>query len=539
MDAATLELLWARALDGDELDPAEEALLADALDDDPELRDKFLRDHDIETALQWLPRTELGKAAFAANVLHQWTNGQMTPSAPTTRGERLRSGRMGRWLKRWSPTAVAAVFLFAAIGLAWKPGRRDAVASLGTLAAAEQAKWDGEQPKAQLTAEPMRLGSGTVQMLLASGAQVDAQGPAEWRILSGERILVQRGKFSVVVPKRAMGFTVQTPTAIIVDLGTEFDVGVEPDGATNVKVERGAVELATIPQSGVPSERWRLGAGERRRVDRYGKGDGAPIATEPQPKFRGALAIDGHLREFDNEAAFQKAVVDARNAPAKTPPAMQLAETKRMQPVATPDLVAKDAEVAAPKAPPPVDDEPRPPAVETVGVFNCNGRTIEFTTIEEFDDIYREFTREADNFKQLEEMQKQMQKQFEQRMGAAFPNGFRQFGFVNNLLAGSIKWDDKRWEFSDRRSLDRARQQLRRHLDTAKAKPKAKANPNPKTKPAVEKSADKKAASKHWKKFDWNTNVADACKKAAGEPGPDDDKPVFVFRVLGDLNGFL
>jgi hypothetical protein len=37
----------------------------------------------------------------------------------------------------------------------------------------------------------------------------------------------------------------------------------------------------------------------------------------------------------------------------------------------------------------------------------------------------------------------------------------------------------------------------------------------------------------------WHTSVEGALKEAAGGPGPKTDRPVFVLRVLGELDGFL
>lgn len=572
MDTATLELLWARFLDGDELDPAEEELLADALDDDPELRSRFLRDHEIDTALQWASRTELGQSTFVASVLQKWSNPHANTDAPPSHVEAappsLGWARRGREIVRWFPSAVAAALLLGAVGLVWRSSHDVAVAPLGTLVLNEQAEWDGAAPKTQITAEPMHLKSGTVQMLLAGGVQVTAAGPARWQLQSEGRLLALLGKFKTIVPKRAIGFAIQTPTAVIVDLGTEFDVQVEPDGGTSVFVESGAVELATIPQGGAPSIRWRLGAGERRRVDRHGAVDpdatgeeieaspnapkgsrsveGSRDKSEPQPVFRGALALDGQVREFDNEAAFRQALANARSTPPKNAPVGPLA---RSEPAVPTIAAARQANLQA-QQPPEVALDPLPRDDDKRGCFTCNGRMVEFDSFEEFDDRYHEFTSESENFKmQLEAMQKQMFKQFEQ-MGIAFPHVFRNFGVVNATLRGSITWDDKRWEFSDRKELERARLQLRRHLTSAKAN--AKATPEPKAKPAADKapakpakerdpakSANRSAPFKNWHGIAWHTNVADACKQAAGGPGPEDDKPAFVFRVLGDLEGFM
>ena len=43
--------------------------------------------------------------------------------------------------------------------------------------------------------------------------------PAEFELLSEKRLLLQRGKLSARVPEPAAGFTVETPSATLVDLG--------------------------------------------------------------------------------------------------------------------------------------------------------------------------------------------------------------------------------------------------------------------------------------------------------------------------------
>jgi hypothetical protein len=37
----------------------------------------------------------------------------------------------------------------------------------------------------------------------------------------------------------------------------------------------------------------------------------------------------------------------------------------------------------------------------------------------------------------------------------------------------------------------------------------------------------------------WHTSVEGALKEAGGKPGQNADRPVFVLRVLGELDGFL
>ena len=72
--------------------------------------------------------------------------------------------------------------------------------------------------------------SGRVRQSLLRGVQLVVDGPAEWSIDDENRATLRQGKLVAVVPRQAIGFTLATPSAEIVDLGTEFEVVVEEDG---------------------------------------------------------------------------------------------------------------------------------------------------------------------------------------------------------------------------------------------------------------------------------------------------------------------
>lgn len=59
------------------------------------------------------------------------------------------------------------------------------------------------------------------------------------------RVELSCGRLSAFVPPRAVGFIVDTPTATVVDLGTEFIVDVSADGTTGVLVQTGTVDVST------------------------------------------------------------------------------------------------------------------------------------------------------------------------------------------------------------------------------------------------------------------------------------------------------
>ena len=77
------------------------------------------------------------------------------------------------------------------------------------------------------------------------------------------------GRLTASVPKPAHGFTVKTPVANVVDLGTEFGVAVSPTGETDVQTFQGTVSLAstTSPASAPASL---ITAGLARRITASG-----------------------------------------------------------------------------------------------------------------------------------------------------------------------------------------------------------------------------------------------------------------------------
>lgn len=89
--------------------------------------------------------------------------------------------------------------------------------------------------------ESVELTDGLLQLTFNSGAKVIIQGPARFVPQSAMLAKLERGKISALVSESAHGYTVVTPTAEIVDLGTEFAVDVTNDGSTELHVLDGDV----------------------------------------------------------------------------------------------------------------------------------------------------------------------------------------------------------------------------------------------------------------------------------------------------------
>ncbi|TWT84874.1 FecR protein [Planctomycetes bacterium CA13] len=113
------------------------------------------------------------------------------------------------------------------------------------------------------------LGNGSVQLEFMSGAVLAFAGPGELDIHSKDAATLISGSVSAHVPERARGFVLNAPDAAIVDLGTEFNVNVDPNGVSEVEVTSGEVELSLLGNDGNTLTSQRLHESTRMRVDGF------------------------------------------------------------------------------------------------------------------------------------------------------------------------------------------------------------------------------------------------------------------------------
>ena len=129
---------------------------------------------------------------------------------------------------------------------------------------------DGSELRAGL----LSLNKGFVSIKFSKGAEVVIEGPADFELLTDEQMMLLSGKLSAKVPGRAKGFIVQTPTATVVDYGTEFGVEVnETANTTETHVFAGLVELrdSSDPARFSASERLKAGMAASVRNGRISK----------------------------------------------------------------------------------------------------------------------------------------------------------------------------------------------------------------------------------------------------------------------------
>jgi len=213
----------------------------------------------------------------------------------TVFGERIRD-----WMAALSPRGRFA--LGTVIGLAlglvtwsfWSLERihfRNAHPSLCTVSDATEARWANSSPHPkvgdQVSTGILKLESGVIELTFASTAKVAVEGPAQFKLTGPNSMVLENGIIATEVPRRATGFTLKTPTATVMDLGTRFGANVNGDRASEVDVFQGKVELTALAAEGNPGGKWRLSQHMAMICDQRGtmEATALPETAFPQPNL--------------------------------------------------------------------------------------------------------------------------------------------------------------------------------------------------------------------------------------------------------------
>jgi ferric-dicitrate binding protein FerR (iron transport regulator) len=153
-----------------------------------------------------------------------------------------------------------------------EPRPTPAADCVATLLFADDCQWGpgGRLIEGQrLPVGGLHLQRGLAVLRFDGGAAVVLQGPTELDLESRGFARLNSGRLTVRAPDEAAGFTVRTPASDVVDLGTEFAVVVERNGATEVHVLEGEVTYAK-PNT-LPEHAALLRAGKAVRFDASGE----------------------------------------------------------------------------------------------------------------------------------------------------------------------------------------------------------------------------------------------------------------------------
>ncbi|MDD7984042.1 FecR domain-containing protein [Lentisphaera marina] len=128
----------------------------------------------------------------------------------------------------------------------------------------QDVQWQGTKRKLEemIFEEILEIDSGMVLLRYENGAEIKLEGPCRYELKSLTYSKLAYGSLAARIPQAAQGFTVDSPTASVVDLGTEFSMLVKEDGETEVFVFEGEVETSLIGEDGNSLKHARLSKNE-------------------------------------------------------------------------------------------------------------------------------------------------------------------------------------------------------------------------------------------------------------------------------------
>ncbi|MSQ96924.1 MAG: hypothetical protein EXR98_20545 [Gemmataceae bacterium] len=241
-----LEALFNRLADGIASE-ADEERLGQVLRSSAEARQAYRQFMDLHSALHW------DYVAVAGPESSPDLSQPSSHSPPLGRA---------RWVAAFFAGIAVATVAAIAIAVFWqnhspnsqekevvKDAKSDAIAAL--LVDKVDAEFAKERGPAGVRFGPgeYELLGGIVHLRFAQGADMILAGPARFRVTDAQNVQLLVGKARVIAPSTAKGFTIATQAANYIDLGTEFGLRVDPDGASDLYVFDGQVNVAD-PRSG-------------------------------------------------------------------------------------------------------------------------------------------------------------------------------------------------------------------------------------------------------------------------------------------------
>jgi hypothetical protein len=290
-----MSLLVSALVDG-YLDDEGYRRLSALIESDEEARVLYIRLIHQHADLSELAFDEVGQAVAAANLGDEFYGNAtdpaetwppvraLIPTIATMSRRVLQIARRPIPLSLTAAVLVVGIFVcgmaFVAVPLYRQSSQRPevterlAVAKITRLHEPQWAAEEGRRASDQVlvAGDRIDLSRGFAEILFYNGAAVILQGPCLFQVSSSGSGRLDEGRLTAVVPRKAAGFSIRSPCMNVVDLGTEFGVLVEDDGATKVDVFSGRVEVAWLDAAELVAQRMTLGAGEAARVSTASSG---------------------------------------------------------------------------------------------------------------------------------------------------------------------------------------------------------------------------------------------------------------------------
>lgn len=228
------------------------------------------------SARQSQPRTDASECELLAAELATAAEIEADAARPTL------LSFLGQQWKSWAAPALAATLLLAMFAALYRSTPQETAAEKKEHAVAKSARvmnvsnivwaagakqfdeWSFVEP-----GDSLKFDRGLVNLFLENGAEVLIEGPADVDFVSIEKVFARKGKLAARVGPGAIGFTIETPHANVIDRGTAFGLSVDETSRTDVVVYEGMVDLDVLGDNAPP--RRRLERGEALSVNHLGK----------------------------------------------------------------------------------------------------------------------------------------------------------------------------------------------------------------------------------------------------------------------------
>ena len=259
-DLTNFHELFSLLVDGEISDEQYEQF-KDLIKNDKELRYHYYRLVNLEVTLRdyqeeceqspnsvlesefWQEMAEDAKTAPAIEIPSQEPLRVPNPQIVRPSRQKYKLG----WFEILTLVNAAAMILFI-IFLRFAPPKTGE--EVATFIDSINAQWTGSSDVYQAGSrlvtgkDEISLQEGIVKILFDNSAKVVIEAPAAFKVVSENHVKLLYGRIYSTVPAEAIGFTVSTLSAQVVDLGTEFGVEVDYSGDTVLHVIKGKTSLS-------------------------------------------------------------------------------------------------------------------------------------------------------------------------------------------------------------------------------------------------------------------------------------------------------
>lgn len=311
MNTNPVKQLQSRYISGDQLSTDETTHLLQWLEETPGEREAMLLDGAIDNQLRCMARLddEDSVETFVSATVRRAmpleikkVNLDEIKSLEEIRPRSVRSNRYPVYL-------CTIVFAFIGIASIWYFTSKKQQGDFGfaRLANSIDLSWELLDDEKRL----LQFSSGNAEIHFENGAIAELAAPAIIELRSPGKLFVENGTVTMNVPPVAVGFTVETPVARIIDLGTNFDVDVGESGSTEAYVRSGTVtfetNLTNLKQS-APIVLTEEGLNRATAVVSKLTPEIRSVSTTasgPRGQFFAAIHAEGKSVEFDSRPAFE------------------------------------------------------------------------------------------------------------------------------------------------------------------------------------------------------------------------------------------